>query len=354
MVYKGLLLWMGCSFLLCNLRNGKLSINHNQQLYMILFALGCMAVMGFRSDAVGYDTVIYEYYYSIVVSTPISNILSNFYFQSLEFGFVLLMKICSYISSDYFFFQFIVSFLYCAGMARFLYRNAQNSIWSSFIFLGVGLFLLAFNVQRQMLAVMFVANSWSCFLDKKYVKTFLLLFLAVITHVTSLLFIGAYLIYLFRRNRIIYFVLIAGILLSIFYYDALISFIMKYSPIYNNYFNNTRDTLTAGFVKILWGIIVLLSVLILLKTDKTTAILRTYAIFSLFYVAANIIGMQFNYFERLGWFFLPFVVLAFDGFGSLIKNTILKNVYYIGSLLCFTAYFILSTGTEQYIYHIWL
>ena len=108
MVYKGLLLWMGCSFLLCNLRNGKLSINHNQQLYMILFALGCMAVMGFRSDAVGYDTVTYEYYYSIVVSTPISNILSNFYFQSLEFGFVLLMKICSYISSDYFFFQFIV------------------------------------------------------------------------------------------------------------------------------------------------------------------------------------------------------------------------------------------------------
>lgn len=353
MAYIGLLVGMICSFLLCNLRDWKLCFNRNKKIYMILFSFCCILLMGLRSDAVGYDTATYKNYFTIVEYTPIKVILGNFYFQSMEIGFALLMKICSCISSSYFFFQFIVSAVYCSGMALFIYRNSQNCIFASFIFLGIGLFLTAFNVQRQMLAVMLVVNSWGYFASKQYIKMLLLLTLAITVHTASIIFIIAYVIYLFRQYRIVYLFFVVGIVISIFYYDKVIDLAIQYLPIYNNYYSNTKEILSVGFVKVLWGIIIALSLAILIKGNKEIISLRVYAVFSILYVVSNIIGLEFNYFERLGWFFLPFVVLLFDGFGSIFHNLVIKTIYYGGVLLSFIFYFILSTQSEQYIYSIW-
>ncbi len=353
MAYLGLLVGMICSFLLCNLRDWKLCFNRNKKIYMILFSFCCILLMGFRNDTVGYDTATYKNYFTIVEYTPIKVILGDFYFQSMEIGFVLLMKICSYILSDYFFFQFIVSALYCSGMARFIYRNSQNCIFASFIFLGTGLFLTAFNAQRQMLAVMLVVNSWDYFASKQYIKMLLLLTLAITIHTASVTFAIAYFIYFFRKNRIVYLFFVAGIAISIFYYDKVIDFAIQYFPMYNNYYSNTKEILFVGFVKVLWGIIITLSLVILIKGNKEIISLRVYAIFSILYVVTNIIGLEFNYFERLGWFFLPFVILLFDGFGSIFHNLVIKTMYYGSALLSFTFYFILSTQSGQYMYSIW-
>ena len=82
-----------------------------------------------------------------------------------------------------------------------------------------------------------------------------------------------------------------------------------------------------------------------------TAETYLYAAFSLFYVASNIIGLSFNYFERLGCYFAPFVMITFERFGMQIKNTIIRRMYYCGLVVCFSIYFILSTKTEQYLYN---
>lgn len=354
MAYVLMLFWDITSFFLCNIRNAKLSFHKNKLAYMILFTLGCSTLMGLRNYTVGSDTISYQEFYNLISVTPLQNLLGGFFFDSMEIGFVLLMKFCSFISSNYYFFQLVISLLYCGGMSKFLYDNCQNCIWSSFVFLGIGLFLLAFNAQRQMLAIMVAVNSWHFYINKKYKLTIILLALACLTHISSLIFVLAYIVYRFRKQKFVYVILLAGILGAIVYYQNIINLLAQHISIYGNYYSNTKELQTAGLVKILWAIITLISIIVLGYRQSRMDQLRTYAIFSLIYVATNLIGLNFNYFERIGWIFLPFVVLLFDGFSSILTNKVLSNVYYVGCLLSFMLYFLISSRTEQYIYQAWL
>lgn len=73
-------------------------------------------------------------------------------------------------------------------------------------------------------------------------------------------------------------------------------------------------------------------------------------IFSIIYVVAQFIGIYFNYFDRVGLFFAPFVVLLFERFGYGIKSVGMARVYFVATWCCFMLYFILGTTSSQYHY----
>lgn len=59
---------------------------------------------------------------------------------------------------------------------------------------------MAFNIQRQMLAVLIVANAWTFIKKQNYIKAFLTIVVAVTIHTTAAIFFMAILYVIVRKH----------------------------------------------------------------------------------------------------------------------------------------------------------
>lgn len=318
-------------------------------LFTSFFAAAC--VMGFRGMSVGMDTPTYAWYFQEISKTRLLSLLSTDSFNgTLETGFALLMKLCSYVVNDYFFFQILFSLAYCGLCCLFIYRNARNYRLATVCLLAVGLYLYAFNVQRQMWAVMLCASGWYYLLRGMKLQPLLLFLLAYSAHHSAAVFVAAYVLYMVRNNRKLLLFAAAGIVFFVFRSDLLWSFAQNSVEEYDLYYNNNRDIQTGGLVYYLWTIEACLCLYVLLRRKQFTSQDRLIALLSGIYLAANVIGISFNYFERIGYYFLPFVPLLFDCVGTSLPGKKLRLTYFLIAGICFGIYFIKAGSTAQYAY----
>lgn len=323
----------------------------NRNFFLIPAFLGLFLVMGFRDISVGVDTYNYSLIFNSISRLPISSLLSGFYTYDVEIGFAILAKISSIITDDYYFFQVLISFLFCFLMYRFIRDNMKtNYITGTFLFMSVGIYLIAFNITRQMLAVALVANAWSELKKSNRVMCILFSFMALSIHLSSILVIFILSIYTIRNNRKLLLTAFVLILIFPFVFFDLLPFVAKYLTSYDSYFNNTREIQEANFVKILWGIEGLIALYILFLKKQFHSEDQFVALMSLISVASNVISLYFNYFERVGLYFSPFLILLFGILGNSIKDRFLNRIYYISINICFLLFFLRAASVDQYIY----
>ena len=306
-------------------------------------------VMGLRGISVGVDTENYGNIFNSIAKVPLDDIFSGFFYDSLEVGFVLYAKLISMIWNDYQFFLLVSAFLFCYLFKRFIEHSTNNYFIASVIFISVGIYLSAFNIYRQMLAVALLSNAWICFRDKHYTAVILITLLALTFHVSAFLFIIVYVIYALRNEKRIMKLIPLMLILLYGVFDLLLGKITLYLSHYNNYLDNHKTLQEANTVMILWFIVVSLSLFFIYR-PKSDSFARFVGSMTLMYIFMNIIGLQFNYFERLGLYFSPFLIIIFCNLSDIIKNRYIKDILFIGLVTCFLTYFILSTSSEQYIY----
>lgn len=351
MVYVTIVIWM----LVLGFLTHKSMFHFSDSVQKSVFTFGvlslCAVVMGLRNVTVGVDTSSYKEIFDLVSDTSTTKLLQGYYFQSIEIGYILLMKISSIWMDNYYFFQIIVAVLFCFGMRQFMIDHCDYPMISMSVFVGIGIYLLAFNISRQMMAVMFLANGWKYIVTNQKWKAFGLFLLAILFHYTSIVFGAALMIYWFRNNKWFQRVIPVGIILVAVNYQFFINKLSFLASHYGNYLKNAKVRQTASGVMVLWGIMVCLGIYVLYMNRKTLAIERVYAIFSIIYVTANIIGLQYNYFERLGCYFMPFTILLFESIAKHIRSRHIKALYKGGVFTCFNLYFLLSALTStQYHY----
>lgn len=349
MVYIGLILWMIISSLICF---GKyFNINKNRKIFVILVFVVMCLIMAFRSVDVGVDTGNYKIIFDLMKNTSFIEITDNFYTDSMEIGYALLMKVCSLICEDYYFFQVVISVLFSILAAKFILEESDNIFIGVVVFLGIGIYIIAFNVARQMLAAMIVANSWILLKKGKRNRSIVCVLVASTFHITALVFMAVYIIYFFRHNKYIIRLIPFFAVIGAINFDRILSFVAKYFTYYHNYYANEKVIQTAGFVWIIWSIVLLVAVRILYIARETNIEHSIAAIFSMIWVICNIIGLSFNYFERLGLYFISFVPVMFSFSGNYIKNRSIRWIYLNGMTVAFIIYFLLSVYSEQYIYN---
>lgn len=195
---------------------------------------------------------------------------------------------------------------------------------------------------------MLVANSWNCIKTGKWKTALLILAIGVTIHTVTIAFLVAYCYYVFRKNKFVLFLLIVATFYLLYNYELIINFADEEFEKYNNYYDNEKQKQIANNVVYLWLLEALLSLWILLK-KKFTREQKIVAVLGLIYVCCNVLGTEFNYFERLGICFMPFVWCVFDIFGRSIKNRTLQWAYCFLAELCFLIYFSMSWG-GQYAY----
>lgn len=315
------------------------------QLSFLLFVLYFIA-MGFRGLNVGVDTYSYYNIYNHVIRYNIIEIISG-EADRMEVGYLLLMKICSWIVKSYFFFQIVVAGIYCFISYKIVIFS-KMPILACIILLGTGELLLAFNITRQMLAAALFCYGFIEMSQGHYKKTILLYIISLTLHTTAIFAVVCSAVWFLRRNKLIMFfspVLALG--LTAISTTLLLIFSNLYGEIYNNYLDNHKAIQTAGLVIVLWIIEFLISCYIIWN-KKFTLREKVMSIMPLLYVAFNIIGLKFNYAERMGVYFLPFLPLSFCFFTEHISSRFLKSCFTLCSTICFLFYFYLSTLTDQY------
>ena len=349
-VYVFLITWY---IFLCGLYyflHNKYDNKNVNKIFLILLFIPCSIIMGVRSSNVGVDTWNYErmFYYFSTLSWR--EICSSFYTDGIEMGFVLLNKLCSLIVDDYFFFQFVFSSVFCMLMALFIYNNSSNVLMSSIIFLGSGLYLTGFNIFRQMLAVAILANSINLLLKGEWKKVVLLVIIATFIHTSSIVFLLVILLYIFRRHVSFLKIILFISLFFAFDWHLVLSLTEHVAPeSYMKYTTNTQDAMNAGFVRILWFIVLVFSFVVVYKKSFLLW-QKVIAVSCVVYVCSFWIGLNFNFFERLGLYFQPFIILLFDGIEEKVKPLTLRRLYSFFFIVCFTISFILSSRSDQYIY----
>lgn len=307
-------------------------------------------IMGCRSISVGVDTSNYSYIYREIVAIPFVDLLDSFYVGSIEIGFALFAKISSLLLDDYYFFQLLNSFLFCFLMGKFIKDNSTNFITATILFVSLGIYLLAFNITRQMLAVAMVANSYTYFSIRKYRIAISLFLLSISFHVSAIVSTLIYLLYCLRGKKKIFSLIPVVLIVFVFAFEIVMSIIGDVFVRYANYYANNREIQEANMVKIIWCLEFLFSLYILYAKNKFNSKNKFVAVMCMIYVVSNYIGLSFNYFERVGLYFSPFLILLFEIYGNSLSNKIVRYGYYTVLNVCFLMFFLRASSSGQYLY----
>lgn len=357
MIYFVLVLFILFMQIMSYIVENNTAIIKKEKFHEIFFVIVFMVmalVCGLRSRSVGADTWNYERIFYRIGSYSFYEIFSSYKYNSVEIGWNVMCKLIYMVKPDYYVFQIIESFLFCFGFMIFIKNNVKDYNLATWVFLSL-LYLYNFNVSRQMLAVMFTVNSFQYLFEKKMFKAFIMVFLGFLFHASAIVFFAAFPIYyMFKFKQLRKFLFAILIIVALTFND-----IFKYlrnnwlflKLYFGDYLSNDREIQTAGLIRILWIIVCFMAIYELIS-DRTENRQKNKiaAIFSMFWVAANVIGLGFNYFQRVGWYFEPFVIILFDNVLTLInKYKTLKTIYYLGSVLCLIAYFLLASHEDLYL-----
>lgn len=330
------------------LRNKRIS--RPQNVYVLAFMAVCGIIMGLRKVSVGVDTMSYQRFFNMVSEMDLSALFSRPYHNAVETPYLFLMKLCNMLGGNYYCFQFLISMIYCMGMGWFIKENCKSPFLGIIVFLGMQMFLQPLNITRQMLSVMLVVNGWTCLKQNRKIRATVLLVLAVCFQTSALVFFVAYGLYFFRKNgRVLRIVPLIGVLVAL-NYRLLIKLVSILIPKYHTYYTNTKHIQTAGGIFVVWCIIVLFAAYVIYFIKNNNGILKIEAIFCLIYVLTNIVGLSFNYFERIGFYFVPFTIVLFDQINSDLPKGKIQKLYFVGMTTCFALFFLLASQSAQYQY----
>lgn len=344
---------------------------------LILFWILCSLIMGFRSIEVGIDTPNYYYLCNQVSITPWTEIFRQWYTWSMEIGYCVLIKLTYSIVNSYYFSQMVISFIYNYFIIRFIKKYSLNLSIACVVFLGMGFYLMAFNITRQMLAVSLIAYAFENMAEKRYLRYFMIIFVATSIHTSAIIGLFFVPVYIIKNHYKFYRVIMLLIIFTAINYQSIVLYIK--SKIKKYYFLSAGSEYTYGYIRIVWGIIGVLSVLLfyrsmqlMRKSDligfnfvfqnndqndikKSIWINMVVAISSIIYVVCYIIGSRFQYIERIGLFFSSFVIVIFDRFAEIcLINKNIKKLFYLLVSLSFFVLFLLSIREGQYYYKSYL
>lgn len=353
MAYWIIIISMIILVIILQMRDGVVVFTANTNKYILAVLTFCWIIAASRSTAVGTDTEHYARIYARICASSWGEIFSSFKYQGQEIGWNVLSKSISLISHNYYLLQVITSAIFCFGFYPFIKKNSTNAVLAMSVFLGSELYLYSFNIARQMIAVMFVVNAWDKLKEGKTGRFFLLVAIACTFHITAVIFLIVYLVYkLWPFKRTHKYLIACVIILGIFYQrilDVLTPFLQDYYN-YSNYLANNRARQTAGLVVLFWIVIGFISLYLLIKSKNDNDQISVSGLFSIIYIIMCIIGLQFNYIDRVGMYFLPFLIPVFDEIQYKIKNIYIAKTYMLSSIICLLIYFILSTQSVQYSY----
>jgi hypothetical protein len=163
-------------------------IKLNRLAYVTLSFLPIFIISAIRSPSVGNDAYSYTQLFQQYSNIPWSEVFS----QSIEPGFVAFCKLISYISNDGQWFLIASSFLICILVAKFVFNNSNDIVFSAFLFVSYYFYFYSFSAIRQYIALGLAINAFDYFKEKKIIKAIIFYALALSFHYTALIYLPVF------------------------------------------------------------------------------------------------------------------------------------------------------------------
>lgn len=355
---------------LCKYYGEKKLAGHDPELVRKAVVLGSFTVLfllsAFRGPDVGIDTSNYMEKFNLIRQHSFLEILTSFYTERVEIGYALLNKLVSLITSSSYLMVVINSAFVCYGMAYFVIHYTKEDITPIILFTCTGMFLQSLNVARQAIACILLLNSWGALTRGQYKITAALFLSSICFHWTSVIFAAVYFFYFFRNNKLVVLPTMLVSFVVIANYELFIRLLSMISDSYS-YLDNSRNRITANGIWAIWGIALVFVAIFMVcyVTNKRSLFgfklpralqnpqeLFCVPLFVVYYIILTYIGTKFNYFNRLGVYFMPFEILLFMNMERVLKRNsrLLHKIYIIGLHVCFIGYLLLSTSSGQFKY----
>ena len=192
-------------------------------------------IVGIRALDVGRDIKLYV--------DPIVNAAKNVDFNKfmkitdylainygeLEFGYKTLIYYCTQICNDVNFSLFMLQFFTFLFVYLYAYKNREDTSISFIVMIYLLLWYnYSFTFMRQSLAIAIIIYSTCFFREQKYLKTSLLLLLAMSIHSSALLGLLIYLLMFLcqskkiKNKKIIIFLILVSLFIATIYFDKII------------------------------------------------------------------------------------------------------------------------------------
>lgn len=197
-------------FITQNLQNSK-------KIYCITIAVILIFVSGFRSYNIGTDTPAY-----VQVFLNSDKISLNFLKDILtkrEPLFLLYLALVRTISDNYSLFLLPIAIFYISTASSFIYKYSKTPLISYIILLSMGYFSFSMAGLRQTIGYAILIIATDKLIDRKYLISVLLIFIASLFHITSLVYFVVFIVILIPLNKW-YLIIVLGFSLFSYFYGS--------------------------------------------------------------------------------------------------------------------------------------
>ena len=342
LVITSILFWF-----LQNLSSNKKSFK-NSFLLLAFFVLA--SFMGLRMNNVGYDTEGYYMIFNYISRLPLYSVLADDYIANVEWFYALLNKLSSLLMDDYYLFQMFVSFAFCLGMMNFIKLNTKSYIFSTFLFLGTGLYILAFNIARQCLAIAICCYGYQFLKEDKKIPLALCILLAYAIHHTAVIFLVVVLLYKFRHIKILPVLFPLALFVGFLSFRFLLIIFLQYFPEYAGFLND-NERISLGFIVAVWALESFLALNLFFGKNRDNMFI---AMMVVLYIFFTVMGTYISYMERVALYFSPFVIVMFDIMARKFRQISVRYAFFIFTVIGFLVMFYITTTPKEMTYSTFL
>lgn len=357
-VYVIVILVIAVYAVACN----NINENEKRKRKFLLFAFGLLfLVAALRDETVGRDLAgHYAENYRAISGLSWGSLAQFSDNSGYELGFVFFCKLISLVSSNAQWFIVVVSCIIFGSMARFIYKNSEDVVLSTFLVIFSCVYYMFLTMIRQALAVSIILLGYEILKSEKkrysrYLKYTLLVLLATCFHQSAILAIVFIFFDLldFKKEYIIF--TIVGTILFYFYYDDIYSVMLLFmgnSERYAAHISSLREGVGSvdklgliniiltfgafliGYYSLVWHKKKYVKMFCDKLTYSETLQLQheqssmMYA--SLFAGIFRLLATQMNIMNRVTYYFLPFTLVFYPiaiG-GSRRYRKIIKNIVF--------------------------
>lgn len=330
---------------------------NKMNLFAVLSFGSAFVVSALRNESVGADTINYIRYYKEVGKLRWSGLFNggwNHHFFTTEKGFMIFEKICNDFMIPTQLFIALCAGIFVYGVYKLEKNYSKNSeLLSVMSFFAVGAYLLSINALRQGIGVGLCCMAWVELKRGNWKKFIIEVLLACTFHLSCSVF---FLVLVFERipaEKKSLMISTIGIMFFGFFGAAVFPFILRWFPVYAARYGKGRWKINEanGIVAVWVAVVIIVILAAFLKdwSEKESHIDFEIMLFSLCYVAINIIGLSFDGAQRLSMLFQPFLIVFFDRSCSLWRG-LTRNIYMAGIIVGMLIIFTRAASTAQYVY----
>lgn len=325
--------------LIFNYKNRK-----QKKIYLIISFFILITIACIRDNNVGVDTEQYVRNYKVISSLDFSELSSLRY----ELGFSYLCKILSNFSENPQILIIVTSIFINISVLRFIYKNSDNVLLSTILYVIMNFYFSYMNIMRQAIAVSIILWAYEYLKKRRYIPFIILVILATMFHFSAILAIIFIVLKELKFNKKFIYIMLILSLLSFCFGRQFFIFLCKLSPRLNDYLAGEfsgSNYFGALIEAIIYIIIFFVGIFIIKKEDEEIFMDKSNKENLLIGIVGLtcillVLVMKVSIFNRFSPYFSIFTIIWIPNILSKIKRRENRMLMTITILLLLITYFI--------------